>query len=177
MLGGLSVSESAAEVLLLGRNSLLPCGFPALRRPVSVASPRRENEYLKAMEFLKKGKYQTLKGSDSSSVGGDTPRGKKSVKRIVREEDKSGDELTAAEENSRNGKKGAWYKDDTKRDDKQNIDRDLKIRNRKISDGSESESLSVERDAFKPLELGDDALGKPRVTRVDMEERIQKLAK
>ncbi|KAL1537601.1 pentatricopeptide repeat-containing protein-like protein, chloroplastic [Salvia divinorum] len=211
MLGGLSVSESAAEFLLLSRNSLPPCAFPILRRHVSVAAPRREkqrivaarsalndgavlgkefeftpsfSEYLKAMEFLKNEKYQTLKSSESGDVSSrNRPRGRKVVKKILREEEKSGGELSAAGENSRKGKKGAAYRGDSKEGDfrdsemtgrKQNRDRDLRIRNRKIS---ESESMSAERDAFKPLENGDDVVGGPRVTRVDMEERIQKLAK
>ncbi|XP_042030370.1 pentatricopeptide repeat-containing protein At1g30610, chloroplastic-like [Salvia splendens] len=210
MLGGFSASESAAEFLLLSRNSLPLCGFPILRRHVSVAAPRREkqriiaarsalndgvaldkefeftpsfSEYLKAMEFLKNEKYQTLKSSDSGDVSSNRSRGRKVVKKI---EEKSGGELSAAEENSRKGKRGASYRGDSKEGDfrdsemtgrRQGRDRDLRIRNRKMTDGGESESLSVERDAFKPLENGEGVVGGPRVTRVDMEERIQKLAK
>ncbi|XP_057812169.1 pentatricopeptide repeat-containing protein At1g30610, chloroplastic [Salvia miltiorrhiza] len=213
MLGGLSVSESAAEILFLSWNSLLPCGFPILRRSVSVAAPRRHkqrivaagsalndgggvvfdkefeftpsfSEYLKAMEFLKNEKYHADKDSDGTNLSNSSPRKRKGVKKIVRVEEKSSDELTAAQENSRKGKKGESYKEDSRRGDshdsgmverKQN--RDLKMRNRKISNGSESQSSGMERAAFRPLESGDDVVGKPRVTRVDMEERIQKLAK
>lgn len=45
-------------------------------------------------------------------------------------------------------------------------------------DSSESEALHIiDSAAFKPLERRDDVYDKPRITRVDMEERIQKLAK
>ncbi|KAL3522947.1 hypothetical protein ACH5RR_015781, partial [Cinchona calisaya] len=44
-------------------------------------------------------------------------------------------------------------------------------------DNNGSEVLDMERAAFRPLEESGDAYDKPRVTRVDMEERIQKLAK
>lgn len=97
MLGGLSVSESAVENLSLSRNLLFPYGFPILRWPVVVVAPRREkhrrvaarsalsdggggvvfhkefefmpsfSEYLKAMEFLKNEKYQTVKSSEGSN--------------------------------------------------------------------------------------------------------------
>lgn len=210
MLGGLSVSESAADILTFSRNSLLPCGFPILRRPVAVSAPRRENkrrvaarsalsdggggvvfdkefeftpsfsEYLKAMEFLKNEKYQTDKSSDGNNLSSNSPRKKKVVKKSVREEEKSSDELTAAEEYSRKG----IYKEESRRADfhrSEMVERkqsgELKMRTRKVSDDRESESLVMERAAFKPLESGDDVLGKPKVTRVDMEERIQKLAK
>lgn len=46
------------------------------------------------------------------------------------------------------------------------------------NDSIESEALHIiDRAAFKPLEQLDDVYDKPRITRVDMEERIQKLAK
>lgn len=39
------------------------------------------------------------------------------------------------------------------------------------------DDLTEDRAAFKPLEEGNDAYDKPRVSRVDMDERIQRLAK
>lgn len=217
MLAGLTVSESAAEIFCSSRNSLFPCGFPILRRPVSVSSPRREkqiriaaqsalndgggdivfdkeleftpsfSEYLKAMEFLKNERYSTDKSSDGSSPSNYSPRKKKVFKKSVREEETSSDdEATAVREDSRKSGKGtALYREDSRKGDfrepevvgkKQNRDY-LKVRGRKVSDGSESESFAMERAAFRPLEEGDEVLGKARVTRVDMEERIQKLAK
>lgn len=45
-------------------------------------------------------------------------------------------------------------------------------------DSNDSEALRIiDRAAFKPLEQLDDVYDKPRITRADMEERIQKLAK
>lgn len=203
--------ESAAEILSLvncSRNSL----FPVWRKPVAVAAPRREkqrriaarsalsdggggivvvddefkftpsfSEYLKAMEFLKTDRDNT----DNTNGGSyNSPRRKKFVKKIVREDENSSDEVTAVREDSRKGKRGAIYQEDSRKGDFRDAemvdrkqDRDWKNRNRKRSDDSESESSDVERAAFRPLEYDDDVVSKPRVTRVDMEERIQKLAK
>lgn len=220
MLGGLSLSESAAEILSsvnCTRNSLFPCGFPVLRSPISLAAPRREkqrrilarsassdggfgggivvdkefeftpsfSEYLKEMEFLKINRDNNDNNNTGRSrFSNNGLRKKKVAKKIVREEEKSSDEVTAAHESSRKGKKAPIYQEDSRKCDfrdsemvNQKQNRDLKIRSRKISDCSVSESSDTERAAFKPLDYDDDVVGKPRVTRVDMEERIQKLAK
>ncbi|KZV29376.1 pentatricopeptide repeat-containing protein chloroplastic [Dorcoceras hygrometricum] len=47
----------------------------------------------------------------------------------------------------------------------------------KRSGGAESKMLDLERVAFKPLEKEDDFMDRPRISKLDMEERIRKLAK
>ncbi|PIN17742.1 hypothetical protein CDL12_09587 [Handroanthus impetiginosus] len=214
MIGGLSVSDSLIEVLSLtnySHNSLFPCGFSALRRPITVIAPRRKkqnritirnassdgngvlldkefefkpsfDEYLKAMESVK-----IDRDNDNHSNG--STRKKRSIKKIVQEEEDN-DEVTAVQENSRKGdfhKKSKLVREDPREsglheeinlgkvEKKQN--RNFKFHTEKRSGIGESKFSDLERAAFKPLAYEDDVIDKPRISRVDMEERIQKLAK
>lgn len=219
MLGGLSLSESPAEVLCLvnyTHNTLFPCGFPILPSSIAVTAPRIKkkkrittrsalsdgggmvvdkefefkptfDEYLKAMESVK-----IDRGNNSNNDSSSTPhtskiqRKKKSIKKI----EDSDDEMTAVQENSRKGnmyRRGEPSRGDSRKgDSRKEFDsekvykkqhKDVKILDGKKSYSSESKLLDMERAAFKSLECEDDVIGKPRITRADMEERIQKLAK
>ncbi|KAG8385157.1 hypothetical protein BUALT_Bualt03G0012500 [Buddleja alternifolia] len=188
-------------------NSVFSCGFSLSRKPILAIAPRRGknrsrittrsalsdgggivvdkefefkpsfDEYLKAMESVKIDRDNNNNNCSSS----DSPRKKKIIKRIVREEENvnDGDATTVQERSRKRGfiKRSAFVDEIglEKVKDKQN--RTSTIVNRKKRDTSESNSyLDLERAAFKPLEY-EDVIDKPRVSRLDMEERIQKLAK
>ncbi|KAK6150186.1 hypothetical protein DH2020_017711 [Rehmannia glutinosa] len=104
------------------------------------------------------------------------------------EEDDDVDEVAAVQRNSRNDKfqrKSAFVQEDSRKGDfrgsenvKKRQNRSLKIHTgKKGVSSSESKFLDLDRAAFKSLEFKDDVIDKPRISRVDMEERIQKLAK
>ncbi|KAL0442368.1 UNVERIFIED_CONTAM: Pentatricopeptide repeat-containing protein, chloroplastic [Sesamum latifolium] len=142
------------------------------------------DEYLKALKTVK------IDRDNSSDRSNNNIRKKKSIKKIVEEEENGNDEVTAVQENSRKGalhKKSAFVREDSRKDGfrreialevvKKQQDKNTKSLTRKKSDSRESEFLDLERAAFKSLEYEDDVFDKPRISRVDMEERIQKLAK
>lgn len=138
-------------------------------------------DYLKAMESVKTDR-------DSNKI----PRKQKSSKKIIHEEEKGTDDVgIAVRENSRKRvpyKNGAFVRDDSRNggfreeiaSEKIKKKQNLSVNNsltRKRSDSSESKHLDLERAAFRSLDNDDDFVDKPRVSKVDMEERIQKLAK
>ncbi|KAL0352718.1 UNVERIFIED_CONTAM: hypothetical protein Sangu_0853100 [Sesamum angustifolium] len=216
MLDGLCVSETAIGALSFinyTHNPLFLRGFPIMRKPVVAIAPRGRkrggvitrsalsdgggvlldqefefkpsfDEYLKALETVK------IDRDNNSDLSNNNARKRKSIKKIVREEENGNDEVTAVQENSRRGvlhKKSAFVQEDSRKDGfrreiasevvKKKQDTNTKSLTRKRSDRRESRFLDLERAAFKSLEYEDDVVDKPRISRVDMEERIQKLAK
>ncbi|CAA0832250.1 Pentatricopeptide repeat-containing protein -chloroplastic [Striga hermonthica] len=147
------------------------------------------DEYLKAMESIKTDRDSNSSSNDQSSSK--SPRKKKDAKNFSREEGKvSSGEATVAREKPRKdeaSKKSALAKVGSRnvalRVVSENVSnkqgRNLKNFAGKKSGGTESELSNFERDAFKTLkdDDDDDAMDEPRAGRVDMEERIQKLAK
>ncbi|KAL2244566.1 UNVERIFIED_CONTAM: Pentatricopeptide repeat-containing protein, chloroplastic [Sesamum indicum] len=142
------------------------------------------DEYLKALETVK------IDRDNNGDRSNNNDRKKKSIKKIVREEENGNDEVTAVQENSRKRvlhKKSAFVQEDSRKDVfrreialevvKKKQDKNTKSLTRKKSDSTEGKFLDLERAAFKSLECEDNIVDKPRISRVDMEERIQKLAK
>ncbi|KAK4399493.1 Pentatricopeptide repeat-containing protein, chloroplastic [Sesamum angolense] len=216
MLDGLCMSETAIGALSFinyTHNPLFLRGFPIMGKPVVAIAPRRRkrggvitrsalsdgggvlldqefefkpsfDEYLKALETVK------IDRDNNSDLSNNNARKRKSIKKIVREEENGNDEVTAVQENSRMGvlhKKSAFVQEDSRKDGfrreiasevvKKKQDKNTESLTRKKSDRRESRFLDLERAAFKSLEYEDDVVDKPRISRVDMEERIQKLAK
>ncbi|KAK4440298.1 Pentatricopeptide repeat-containing protein, chloroplastic [Sesamum alatum] len=141
------------------------------------------DEYLKALETVKIGRDN----NNDSDHSNNNARKKKTIKKIVQEEENGDGEV---KENSRKGvphKKSAFFQEDSRKDGfrqeialevvKKKQDKSTKSLTRKKSDSRESKFLDFERAAFKSLDYDDDVVDKPRISRVDMEERIQKLAK
>ncbi|KAL0398176.1 UNVERIFIED_CONTAM: Pentatricopeptide repeat-containing protein, chloroplastic [Sesamum radiatum] len=116
------------------------------------------DEYLKALETVK------IDRENSSDRSNNNIRKKKSIKKIVQEEDNGNDE-------------DGFRREIALEVVKKKQDKNTKSLTRKKSDSRESKFLDLERAAFKSLEYEDDVFDKPRISRVDMEERIQKLAK
>lgn len=138
------------------------------------------DEYLKAMESVKIDRVNN-RNSESSTGAGVARSGKvQRKKKIVREEEESDDGVA---ENSRKGnlyrrgEKGGFGKEFDSEKGYGKVDNDVKIFGGKKSGGSESKLLDMERAAFRSLECEGEVVNKPRITRADMEERIQKLAK
>lgn len=123
------------------------------------------DDYLKAMESIKVERDST--NSNSISRGDDNLRKKKVLKRIVEDkEETDGDKVTV-------------FRKEIGRE-KVELKRIKVVDRKKISVGCEDKYMGLEdRAAFRSFEgHGDDGVSdKPRVSRVDMEDRIQKLAK
>ncbi|GER40980.1 pentatricopeptide repeat-containing protein [Striga asiatica] len=200
------LSSLLVELQDEGCNSPFNRRFSVPWRPITVADPRRKNlnritarssssdgggfvldkdfefkpsfdEYLKAMESIKTDRDNNSSSNDQSSSK--SPRKKKDAKNFAREEGKvSSDEATVAREKPRKdeaSKKSALAKVGSRNVAlrvSENVSK-KPVRNLKNYAGKNS---NFERDAFKTLKDDDDAMDEPRVGRVDMEGRIQKLA-
>ncbi|KAL7131236.1 hypothetical protein ABFS83_13G184800 [Erythranthe nasuta] len=227
MIGGLSVSESAIEVLSLinyTHTSFFHGGSSVLRGSVAVIAPRRKKQkiiatrsalsdggdavvvdkefdfepsfgdYLKAMESVKTDRDNNNNtnnnNSNNSKSSSNTSRKPRIVKKNVREEEENGaDVATSGRRESREGvvsNNGAFVREGSRkgdfRDDEVSFekfkkqDKKLKAYSGKKSDSRESEFMDMERAAFKSLDY-EGVIDKPRVSKVDMDERILKLAK
>ncbi|KAL8508443.1 hypothetical protein ACS0TY_018901 [Phlomoides rotata] len=207
MLGGLSLSESATEVLSLvnyTHNTLFPSGFPILPKSVAVTAARRKkqkrittrsalgdgggiavdkefefkptfDEYLKAMESVKIDRGNNS-NNDNISVthSSKIQRRKKIVRKIVQEDEEGDDGMTARRGNVY--RRGEPSRGDSRKGEFDS-EKVYRRQNKDIKIHGESKLLDMERAAFKSLECEDDVIDKPRITRADMEERIQRLAK
>ncbi|KAL6502181.1 hypothetical protein OROHE_024774 [Orobanche hederae] len=146
-------------------------------------------EYLKAMESVKINRGNNNNSNNSS-------RNTRSVKKIVQEEDKGNGGATAVQEKPKKGefikksafvqedsrnveihKKSAFVQEDSRKGEFRKKSASVQEDSRKKGGNSEKKFPDFEREAFKTLGSKDDVIDKPRISRVDMEERIQKLAK
>ncbi|XP_051139378.1 pentatricopeptide repeat-containing protein At1g30610, chloroplastic [Andrographis paniculata] len=182
-------------------------GSPFLRKPVVVFDSRRKrpsrivvrsalsdcvleeefkfkpsfDEYLKALESVKLDRGSNDNDNDNRYNVSHRKR-KNIAKKVVQEERKARDVTTAVKKTLE--KKGFSEKHELVQENSRNegfgegIELEKVKRHIKASKvNSRSEIIDVERAAFKPLYTEDGLMGKPRISRVDMEERIQKLAK
>lgn len=152
------------------------------------------DEYLKALESVKTDR------DNNSNISSSTK--KKSIKKTV--QDEKGDDARAnGHEDSRKGashkknvfvqeysgkgashKKSVFVQEDSRKGLKKSpelIKRTHNVKGKNLgakkSGSGESEMLDLERDAFKSLENEDDFMDRPRISKLDMEERIRKLSK
>ncbi|KAL3616778.1 hypothetical protein CASFOL_039172 [Castilleja foliolosa] len=203
--GGLSFSETSVEfrsLLNYSHNSPFSSRIPIFRRPITISTPPRRkrpnrittrsalsdgggtvldkeleftrsfDEYLKALESVK-----TDRDNSNNTAPTDNrnyvPRKTKFVKKLVQGDDDDGVEEKLKKVEFLN-KNAFFHEDSTKgsfRERGESGQEDFRKKKRGTSESN------FEREAFKPLESEDDVLESPRISKVDMEERIQKLAK
>lgn len=152
------------------------------------------DEYLKALESVKTDR------DNNSNISSSTK--KKSIMKTV--QDENGDDARAnSNEDSRKGashKKNVFVQEDSRKvashkksvfvqeDSRKGLKKSPELIKRtqnvnfknlgaKKSGSGESEMLDLERAAFKSLENEDDFMDRPRISKLDMEERIRKLSK